>query len=244
MKRLLSITVMVLFVISLIGSLTGCVSGGGGGAGSAKGKDLTIVAFTDIGIDVEGNSFYEAAKHYEETTGGKVHFRRYSPSLFITKMITLIGSNKSPDLVYCRWAEMPKLAAMDILQPVDDYISTEETNFPKIAEGYNFQGEHYALRIEQVLPYMMWYNKSILQEYGCDDPYTVWKNNPDDWDWEKFDRRPQPRRRDRSVGVRRYAVFRFFQCRQVDRYRRQQCESQLEEQGIAGSLRLPATPSL
>ncbi len=188
MKRWMSLLVAMLFVLSMSGGLVGCVSGGDDDPfGAAKGKDLTIVSFNDIGLDVEGNSFYEAARHYEETTGGKVHFRRYSPSLFITKMITLIGSGKSPDLVYCRWAEMPKLAAMDILQPVDQYISTEETNFPQIAEGYCFQGEHYALRIEQVLPYMMWYNKSILQEYGCDDPYTVWKNNPEDWDWEKFE---------------------------------------------------------
>ncbi|MBQ8495001.1 MAG: extracellular solute-binding protein [Clostridia bacterium] len=191
MKRLVSLLVLLLFVFGMAGSLVGCVSGDPDvdqpGNADVKGKDLTIVSFNDIGLDVEGNSFYEAKKHYEETTGGKVTFRRYSPNVFISKMITLIGSGKSPDLVYCRWAEMPKLAAMDILQPVDSYISTEETNFPQIAEGYNFQGEHYALRIEQVLPYMMWYNKSILQEYGCDDPYTVWKNNPADWNWDKFE---------------------------------------------------------
>lgn len=192
MKRIISLLAAMVLVVGMVTVSSGCSNGGGGNVSSGnaddlKGKDLTLVSFTDLLMDQEGTAFNNAKKHYESTTGGAVNFRRYHYSAFITKMITLIGSGNSPDLAYCRYAEMPKLGAMEILQPVDDYIKPEETNYPKVAEAYSLHGKHYALRVEQVQPYMVWYNKTILQNYGCDDPYTVWKNNPADWNWEKFE---------------------------------------------------------
>lgn len=191
MKRFASAFFAMLLIVSMISMFSGCVGGGNtpsdGDSGDISGKDLTIVSFTDLLLDQEGSAFNNAKKHYESTTGGSVKFRRYNYTAFITKMITLIGSGNSPDLAYCRYAEMPKLGAMEILQPVDDYIKVEDTNYPKVAEAYSLGDKHYALRVEQVQPYMVWYNKNILQEYGCDDPYTIWKNNPADWNWEKFE---------------------------------------------------------
>ena len=191
MKRFASALFAALLIVSMVGIFGGCDGSGGSSSGQnpgdIKGKDLTIVSFTDLLLDQEGTSFNNAKKHYESTTGGSVNFRRYNHSAFITKMITLIGSGNSPDLAYCRYAEMPKLGAMDILQPVDQYIKVEETNYPKVAEAYALGDKHYALRVEQVQPYMVWYNKNILQEYGCDDTYTLWKSNPANWNWEKFE---------------------------------------------------------
>ena len=191
-KRIISLFCAVLMLCGMASVLSGCGGGGGdkpssGNDGDIKGKDLLVVSFTDLGLDNEGTAYNNAKKHYESTTGGKVKYRQYHYSVFITKMITLIGSGNSPDLAYCRYAEMPKLAAMQILQPVDQYIKPEETNYPLVAQAYSLGDKHYALRVEQVQPYMVWYNKQILQEYGCDDPYTIWKEDHAAWNWEKFE---------------------------------------------------------
>lgn len=158
-----------------------------GGDTTKVGKDLTVVSFTDLYMDKEGTDFNDAKKAYESKYGGTVSFKRYPANMFINKMITLIGSGSSPDLAYCRWAEMPKLAAMEILQPVDDYIQVAETNFPKIADSYVFGNQALCRRIEQVQPYVIWYNKDILRASGCDDPYTLWKNDPASWNWDAFE---------------------------------------------------------
>lgn len=190
MKRWLSLAMCLPVALSAVLCFSGCTvekPTSEGGDATKVGKDLTVVSFTDLYMDKEGTDFNDAKKAYESKYGGTVSFKRYPANMFINKMITLIGSGSSPDLAYCRWAEMPKLAAMEILQPVDDYIQVSETNFPKIADSYVFGNKHYAARIEQVQPYVIWYNKDILRASGCDDPYTLWKNDPASWNWDAFE---------------------------------------------------------
>ena len=180
----------LILALSAVLGFGGCTVGpasDASGSDSKAGKDLTVVSFTDLYMDKDGTDYNDAKKAYESKYGGSVAFKRYPANMFINKMITLIGSGKSPDLAYCRWAEMPKLAAMDILQPVDGYIQASETNYPKIADSYVFGNKHYAARIEQVQPYVIWYNRDILRSCGCDDPYTLWKNDPASWDWDAFE---------------------------------------------------------
>lgn len=190
MKRWLSLAMCLPVALSVTLFFGGCSverTAGESGDTTKAGKDLTVVSFTELYMDKDGTDFNDAKKAYENKYGGTVSFKRYPANMFINKMITLIGSGSSPDLAYCRWAEMPKLAAMEILQPVDDYIQASETNFPKIADSYVFGNKHYAARIEQVQPYVIWYNKNILRASGCEDPYTLWKNDPASWNWDAFE---------------------------------------------------------
>ena len=189
MKRWLGLALGASMLLSVLASFSGCTvekPTSGGEDKTAIGKDLSVVSFTELYMDQDGTDFNDAKKAYESQYGGEVSFRRYPAAMFINRMITLIGSGTSPDLAYCRWAEMPKLAAMEILQPVDDYIDVAETNYPKIAENYKFNNKHYAARIEQMQPYVIWYNKDILRASGCDDPYALWKEDPASWNWDAF----------------------------------------------------------
>lgn len=184
-----AITLLVSFV--LIGlALCSCVRNEkGNNSNSNNSKNLTIATFVDLHIDDPGtdknpNVFYLAKKRYEEETGGKVIVKLYNHEQFLSKLVTLIGSGRSPDLIYLGSGYMPKFAAMEILQPVDDYISAEEVNYPEASKSFTWKGKSYALRVEQIQPYMIWYNKKLFEKSGLDDPYELWKAG--NWNWEKF----------------------------------------------------------
>ena len=117
MKRWLSLAMCLPVALSVTLFFGGCSverTAGESGDTTKAGKDLTVVSFTELYMDKDGTDFNDAKKAYENKYGGTVSFKRYPANMFINKMITLIGSGSSPDLAYCRWAEMPKLAAMAI----------------------------------------------------------------------------------------------------------------------------------
>lgn len=186
MKRVLA-TVLVVCVIASL-ALCGCQSGNNPGGGKS-GKNLTIATFVDLHIDEPGtdeapNVFYLAKKKYEEETGGKVTVKLYNAEQFTSKLVTLIGSGNSPDLIYCGSGSTPKYQAMELLQPIDDLVDLQTVNYPDAAESFVWKNKHYALRVEQIQPYMIWYNKKLFEKNGTEDPYTLWKNG--EWTWDKF----------------------------------------------------------
>lgn len=154
-----------------------------------NGRELNIVSFVDLNIDKPGengnrNLFYEAAKEYEKKYNAKINFKLYNNEIFQNKLIQMIGSNNSPDLIYCGSLHMPRFAAMEILQPIDDYIDVATIPFRETAESLSWGGKHYALRVEQVQPYVIWYNKNIFRKNGITEPYALWREGK--WNWDKF----------------------------------------------------------
>ena len=196
MRKIFSVKVraisLLLAVVILSTLFAGCTIGdgpSGGGQGGELGGRLVIATFVDLHIDEPGtednpNIFYYAKKKYEEETGGTVQVKLYNHTQFTSKLVTLIGSNNSPDLIYLGSGHMPKYSAMQLLQPVDDLIDIEKVNYPEAAESFVWKDEHYALRVEQVQPYMIWYNKKLFARNGLEDPYDLWK--ADNWGWDKF----------------------------------------------------------
>lgn len=185
--RKISIILCLLIVFGLVASLGGCKIGEDKGDSSK----LVIATFVDLHIDDPGtddnpNIFHYAKKKYEEETGGVVQVKLYNHTQFLSKLVSLIGSGNSPDLVYLGSGHMPKFAAMELLQPVDEYIKIEDVNYPEAAKSFIWKEKGYALRVEQVQPYMIWYNKKIFVRNGVEDPYDLWKEGK--WTWSEFEK--------------------------------------------------------
>ncbi len=68
---------------------------------------------------------------------------------------------------------------------MDDLTDVTKVNYPEAAESFVWKQKHYALRVEQIQPYMIWYNKNLLNKNGLEDPYDLWKSG--EWNWEKFE---------------------------------------------------------
>lgn len=99
----------------------------------------------------------------------------------MTKLMTLMGSNTLPDIVYINeWCYV--LAEKNVLEPLDDYIARDgyDTSvFPEsLLVPLRYEDKLYAFPTE-ISPYCMYYNKDMFEEAGLDLP-------TDDWTTEEF----------------------------------------------------------
>lgn len=154
-----------------------------------KGKDLVIASFVDLRMDKQGSSnnpniFYDIKQQYESKYNANVIFKLYNEQIFQNKLIQMIGSGNAPDLVYCGSLHLPRFAAMELLQPINDYMDPETVNYKDTADSLMWKGKHIAARVEQIQPYVVWYNKKMFQKNGLPEPYDLWKSG--EWTFDKF----------------------------------------------------------
>lgn len=193
MKRLIQIFALVLCLLVPLLILPGCgetPDDPDNGGETAKLGNLTIYCCFGWETDYEKiNTFDDttcwgrACKWYEETHGDIeiIHVPYASYGETLTQMV---ASDSAPDMVQVYGGDMPGWT-LNILQPVDDYFDSSKLPHQKIVESYRFQGKNYALRIESVQTYFIWYNKDLMSQFGIEEmPYDMWKNGT--WTWESF----------------------------------------------------------
>ncbi|BBH20646.1 ABC transporter substrate-binding protein [Paenibacillus baekrokdamisoli] len=82
------------------------------------------------------------------------------------------------------WA-FPQLVNKEFIQPVDDYLDLKDPkyiNWMKV--GGSYKGKQYGMTDSSPSPYGMFYNKTLVQKMGLEDPYTLQQKG--EWTWEKF----------------------------------------------------------
>ena len=191
MKKTIALLALAGLLAAPLTLLGGCntIQTEGGDLKDIKGRPLTIASFVDLSLDKPGqngnvNLFYEAKQKYEKENNAAITFKLYNEQIFQNKLIQMVGSGNAPDLVYCGTLHMPRFAAMQLLQPIDEFMDPAAVNYPDTAASIMWGGKHYAARVEQIQPYVIWYNKKIFQKNGITEPYTLWKEGK--WNWEKF----------------------------------------------------------
>ena len=180
----LLLAVVMALVTSMTPLLTGCDVEETGEAGK-EGGDLKLVSFYDIHLENPATAVGAAKAAYEETYDATISGKLYPYDIYKNKLVQLISSNSSPDIIVGYWGDMPKLAAIEILQPVDNFLDISKQNFQGVIDSYKWKGKHYAACIQQVQVPLLWFNKPLLEKYGItEDPYQLWK--ADKWNWEAF----------------------------------------------------------
>mgnify|MGYP001649673037 CR=1 FL=1 len=189
MKRFTACMLTAAVAIATLFSLSSCKVTGGGGNGEISNKPLVIASFVDLAMDKPGteknpNLFYDIKQQYEKNYKSTVTFKLYNEQIFQSKLIQMIGAGMAPDLVYCGSLHLPRFQAMELLQPIDDYMDVDKINYKETADSLMWNGKHYAARVEQIQPYVIWYNKKIFQKNGLTEPYELWKKG--EWNFDKF----------------------------------------------------------
>lgn len=129
-----------------------------------------------------------AIADFEKATGITVEPIVGSYAGFYQQVAAKIASGDSPDIIRL----MSNLDnTVDSLQPVTnsgfDFNDTAWDS--QLLSDYTFNGNCYAVNLKNsaVMDYaVIYYNKNALKAAEMEDPYTIWKNNPEDWTWSKF----------------------------------------------------------
>lgn len=188
MKKLAHKLAFVMSLLLITALLPACSSkpaaSGSGGNPQKKLGDVVVYTPFKTAFDCEGNAAYKAAKRYEELYGGKVSEVKVAYADYASTMRNMVSSGEAPDMALVYGGDMPGWA-LDILQPVEDYIDVSKLLHQEIVDAFRFKGHTYTLAISGLQTHFIWYNKSLLSQFGVEEmPYDMWKAN--NWTWESF----------------------------------------------------------
>ncbi|MDR0223116.1 MAG: extracellular solute-binding protein [Oscillospiraceae bacterium] len=98
-----------------------------------------------------------------------------------------ITSGDSPDIFPFEARYYPYGVYANLFQTIDgviDLSSPEWQESADVIKMFEWGGKNYCAITELVPSYFLWYRKSIMDEAGLEDPYTLYKAGQ--WDWDKF----------------------------------------------------------
>lgn len=112
------------------------------------------------------------------------YFERYND------LANLILSSNSPDMFPAgtgATATYPISCLKGTFVPVDDYINYDDPLWAGMKDAANYYilgGKHFAMITDLTFRDVVSYNRRVMEEWGFDDPATLFAN--DEWTWAKF----------------------------------------------------------
>ncbi len=124
--------------------------------------------------------------NFKKQTGINVKWTVASYDNYDVELQARITAGKSPDIVLFQWMNASR---MNLCQPIANsgYDFTTSEWDTAVANYYSVNGKTYAVNMKDTLlnrPEAIFYNRSNIEKYGFEDPYTLWKNGK--WTEDKF----------------------------------------------------------
>lgn len=132
----------------------------------------------------------DAIAAFEKETGIKVEVEQVDLSKKFDILTARVAAGSAPDIF--RTDEIYPSIVKN-LQPIDNLnfnFNDKAWNW-QMMHDFTFNGKTYGMLLQDTpfIPIaLFFYNKAALKKAEMDnmDPYTIWKNNPNDWNWAKF----------------------------------------------------------
>ena len=125
---------------------------------------------------------------FEQKYGGSIDWVECEWGKRFDDLANLILSDESPDFMPLLLNAFPTRAIKGLFIPVDDYIDYDdplwEGTKPFAYDYYSLAGKTYAICTDYGPGNVCAYNRRIIEEWGYDDPATLFAN--DEWTWDVF----------------------------------------------------------
>ena len=123
-------------------------------------------------------------KNFTKETGIKLKYDIVNYSSYFTKITSEVAAKNAPDAV--RLQNVSKQNLIN-LQPFNStgYDFTDPAWDKTVMDAYTFNGNLYGVNMVDspyYSPYIVYYNKRLIETYGLDDPYELWKDGK--WSWD------------------------------------------------------------
>lgn len=143
---------------------------------------LSVQAQTTVSIAVSGSASelalrYEAADLYmAQHPDVKIEWIDLGDDR-VTKTMTLISAGAAPDILYIN-ENVVTYASKGVLEPLNQFIEAEGPDYLKgfyksLIDLMTWRGQIYAMP-QEVSPYVVYYNKTLLDKYGIALPTDEW----------------------------------------------------------------------
>ncbi len=157
-----------------------------------KGKTFTLITalkygcwnyVSEKGEPLDEFTWFEAVKG---TYGINVKYivSRYTES--INQALTYMNAGKALDCIPTHFGGFPQF--LNISQPLDPYINMQNLGNSPGVDLMTLEETRYGGGYRCISPIgtvdVLWYNKSLVEEFGLQDPHTLFQN--DQWDWNAW----------------------------------------------------------
>ena len=125
-------------------------------------------------------------KKFQQQTGIKVNWKVASYDNYDVELQARVAAGKSPDIVLFQWMNSNRVK---LCQPVTDVgFNFSNSDWDKeLMSYYTIKGKTYAVNMNGTYlnrPSAILYNKTLIEKYDYEDPYTLWKQGK--WTESKF----------------------------------------------------------
>ncbi len=101
------------------------------------------------------------------------------PGNYSEKLQLMLGTRTAPDLFFMKGYLAPSYMSFGILEPLDERIrNTNDVDlqdfYPNLLQSFQRDGKQFGLP-KDFAPYVLFYNKELLQEAGLDSIPTTWE---------------------------------------------------------------------
>lgn len=123
---------------------------------------------------------------FQEKYKSKIEFVETTYFDFSDDLAQLIIAATPPDTMTGGWS-YPMGAIKGTIQPVDQWIDFDDplwAQMKPLADKFAIGGQHYQICIQTAPSNVVVYNRRVIDEWGFDDPATLYYN--DEWTWKKF----------------------------------------------------------
>lgn len=209
MKRLLSLALVLLMVVSIVGC-----------GKSNKRQPIQLTLSTEdaeailkaAGITLPDASVAAGAKSVVQYFGWGDPFQNYSDDEIVNTgywtfqekydskieyvettyfeqsddLANLIMAGTPPDTMTGGWS-FPMGAVQGTVQAIDPWIDIDDPLWAPMKElfdKFSIGGKHYQICIQTAPSNVVVYNRRVIDEFGFDEPATLYYN--DEWTWAKF----------------------------------------------------------
>lgn len=210
MKRLICILLAAILIISLVGcgkqkrqiiKLTLSTEDSEAILAAAGIRLPDVAEVAAAGTTVKWFAWYDGFHNYDEgevvNTGFFTFTEKYGCEVEwiectwgdrFNDLANLVLSSTAPDFAPGNSETFPNYAIKGIFAPVDDYIDYDDplwANMKGFADKYfSIGGKHYMICTDSSFGNVCAYNRRVVDEWGYDDPATLFAN--DEWTWDIF----------------------------------------------------------
>lgn len=195
--------VCLVLVLLLISSLFGCSTTGPNGTDSSKPtefenfemewteqdemfRSISGTTITKIGNPADLNGYeLQIVQEFMDRYNVKINWIPMTYDEYTSKLPQLVATGNAPDTAVMTDATSLAFMYQGLCAPIDEYLDLDDPYWDQdVLEAYKMNGHYYAVNTNEIETFFVYYNRTLFDELGLEDPYTLYENG--EWTYDKL----------------------------------------------------------
>lgn len=149
-------------------------------------KSIAGTTITKIGSPSDLSDYEkQIVLEFQERYDVKINWLPMTYDEYTQKLPQLVATGNAPDTAVMTDATALAFMYQNLCQPLDEMLDLDDPIWDQdILKAYSQGGHYYAVNTGEVDTFFVYYNKTLFEELGLDDPYELYQNGQ--WNYDKM----------------------------------------------------------